>query len=439
MSGALQKLKVIADSVLPEDEGERATHLFFWLCTLLVASFALWSSFGRLDVVSAALGEVIPSSQVKHIQHLEGGIVRKILVREGDVVKKGQPLINLEPVASGADVEELHVRTRGLRAEIIRLEAEVSNAPTLVFPDDFTNANPDLVAQAKAYFKTRMRRMENQIAGQKDQIEQQERTIEEVSARLDNNRNQLKLLQEQISISEQLLKEKLSNRMQHLNLLKEASRLNGSIGEDSAGLKRIQAARKEALNKLGSIRGAFREKFQEDLEKKRREFKEYTNRQIKFTDSLDRTVLRAPVDGIVKSLYVATVGGVVAPGATVADIVPAGDKLIIEAQLPTQDIGYVHPGQTALVMLASSDAVRFGNLKGVVTNVSPDAIQNSDGVPFYKVRITTEKGFFERNGVKYGLVPGVRVMCSIRTGQRSVLAYLADPFLRSFQTAMRER
>ncbi len=433
--------EVSGDNSLPPTDGsdERATHLFFGLCTVLVLSFLLWSYFGRLDVVSAALGEVIPSTQVKHIQHLEGGIVRKILVREGNAVNKGQPLVNLEPVASGADVEELKVRTRALRAEIIRLEAEAGNAGSLVFPGDFAEANPDLVRQAKAYFKTRMSRMENQIAGQKEQIRQQERTIEEVLARLRNNRHQLKLLNEQIGISDQLLKEKLSNRMQHLNLLKEASRLKGRIGEDSAGLKRIQAAGKEALNKLGAIRDAFQEKFQEELEKKRRELEEFTNRQKKFTDSLERTVLRSPVDGIVKSLYVATVGGVVAPGATVADIVPAGDKLVIEAQLPTQDIGYVHPGQTAQVMLASSDAVRFGNLKGRVIHVSPDAIENPDGVPFYKVRITTEKSFFERNGVKYNLVPGVQVMCSIRTGQRSVLAYLVDPFLGSMQAAMRER
>ena len=107
--------------------------------------------------------------------------------------------------------------------------------------------------------------------------------------------------------------------------------------------------------------------------------------------------------------------------------------------MPTQDIGYVRPGQRALVMLASSDAIRFGSLKGDVIHVSPDAIENDDGMPFYKVRITIERDFFERNGVKYRLVPGVQVMCSIRTGQRSVLAYLTDPFLGSFQTALRER
>ena len=424
---------------IPEDDGERGTHLFFALCTTLVVAFFAWSYFGKLDVVSAALGEVVPSSQVKSIQHLEGGIVREILVREGDAVKQGQPLVNLEPLASGADVEELKARVTSLRTEIARLEAEVQGADAPAYPDDIRRDHPELVKQATAFFNTRRSRIRNQLAGQRQQIAQQERKIDEVTARLKNNRHRLTLLSEQIGISEQLLKERLSNRMQHLNLLKEAAGLKGIIGEDKAGLRRITSARKEALNKLGSIRDAFREKAQEDLEKKRREFEEFSNRLRKYEDSLKRTVLRSPVDGVVKTLYVVTIGGVVAPGATVADVVPAGDRLIIEARLPTQDIGYVHPGQTALVMLASADAIRFGNIEGKVVHVSPDAIDSPGGAPFYKVRIAIEKDFFERRGVKYRLLPGVQVMCSIRTGQRSVLAYLTDPFLGSFQTALRER
>ena len=140
-----------------------------------------------------------------------------------------------------------------------------------------------------------------------------------------------------------------------------------------------------------------------------------------------------------KSLFVATIGGVVAPGATVADVVPGGDRLIIEAKLPTQDIGYVHAGQVALVMLNSSDAGRFGSLTGNVLSISPDAIENSDGIPYYKIRISTNETYFQREKVKYRLVPGVQVTASIRTGQRSVLAYLTDPFLGSFRTALRER
>ena len=407
------------------DGKESSTHMFFVLCTFLVIAFFAWSYFGKLDVVSAASGEVIPSSQVKHVQHLEGGIVREILVREGDEVEKGQPMVSLEPVSSGADVKELNVRMTSLQVEIARLAAEAAGLKEPNFPEDIKKGFPDLIKEARAFFRTRMVRIRNQLAGQNQ-------TIDEVSARIKNNRQQLDLLNEQIGISKELLKDKLSNRMQHLNLLKEASRLQGKIDEDTAG-------RKEALNKLETIRASFREKVQEDLEKKRRDLQEYTNRQKKFADSLDRTILRSPVNGVVKSLFVATIGGVVAPGATVADVVPKGDRLIIEAKLPTQDIGYVHAGQVALVMLSSSDAGRFGSLIGKVLSISPDTIESADGIPYYKIRISTTETFFQRENVKYRLVPGVQVTASIRTGKRSVLAYLADPFLGSFKTALRER
>ena len=417
--------------VIPEqepanlDNKESTTHVFFGLCTLLVVSFFAWSYFGSLDVVSAAMGEVIPSSQVKHVQHLEGGIVREILVNEGDEVNKGQPIVSLEPVSSGADVKELNVRMTSLKVEIVRLAAEAGDQKVPKFPPHIEREFPELIKEAKAFFKTRMVRIKNQLAGQNQ-------TIDEVSARLKNNRQQLDLLNEQIGISKELLKDQLSNRMQHIDLLKEASRLKGKIGEDTA-------ARKEAENKLETIRASFREKVQEDLEKKRRDLQEYINRQRKYADSLNRTVLRSPVDGVVKSLFVETIGGVVAPGATVADVVPGGDRLIIEAKLPTQDIGYVHAGQDALVMLSSSDAGRFGNLNGKVLSISPDTIETADGIPYYKIRISTTETYFQRENVKYRLMPGVQVTASIRTGQRSVLAYLTDPFLGSFRTALRER
>jgi len=422
-----------------QDDGERATHLFFGLCAALVVAFFAWAAIGRLDVVSAALGEVIPSTQVKRIQHLEGGIVREILVREGDQVKRDQPIVALEPVASGADVQELRARTSSLRTEIARLESEAKGLAAPAFPADLARDYPELVAQATAFFNARKSRMESQLASQREEIQQQDRMIEEVSARLRNNRQRLQLLAEQINISEELMKDQLTNRLQHLDLLKEASSLKGKIDEDAAGLERAQAAKKGGLNKLDLVRDAFLEKAREDLEEKRRQLEEFANRLRKYEDSLKRTVLRSPVDGVVKTLYVATLGGVVAPGGTVADVVPEGDRLIVEAKLATQEIGYVHAGQEAVVTLASSDAVRFGQLKGEVILVSPDTIQGADRIPYYKVRIATERDYFERAGARYRLVPGVQVLCSIQTGTRSVLAYLADPFIRSMSTALRER
>lgn len=421
------------------EEGQGLTHLFFLLCAALVGAFFTWAYYGQLDVVSTAVGEVIPSTQIKSVQHLEGGIVREIMVKEGDAVKKGQPLMSLEPTASDADVDELQVRITALTADVARLQAEANGAAAPTFPKQLVEAHPQLVEETMALFNTRRQRIGNQLAGQREKITEQENKMVEVRNRIRNNRAKLKLITEQIGISNELMKDQLTNRMQHLNLLKESTSLKGQIADDQAGLRQAETAMKGAKNKLEAIRHSFQEKVREELETKRRSFEEYSSRLRKFEDSLRRTVLRSPVDGVVKSLYVFTVGGVVAPGGTVIDVVPAGDRLIIEARLPPQEIGYVQPGQKALVALASSDAVRFGQLDGEVVSVSPDTIETSDGQAFYKVRIATEKDYFQYQTLRYRLVPGVQVMASIRTGQRSVLAYLADPFINSARAAMRER
>lgn len=168
-------------------------------------------------------------------------------------------------------------------------------------------------------------------------------------------------------------------------------------------------------------------------------FGELTQRMQKFKDSLQRTVVRSPVDGTIKSLYVFTVGGVLRPGDPIADIVPAGDRLIIEAKLPTSDIGYIEEGQTAVIKLASADAMRFGGLDGNVINISPDTLVTPDGMPFYKVRIETEDDHFQRGSQKYNLFPGMQVMANIQTGQRTVLEYVLAPLLNSMDDAMQER
>jgi adhesin transport system membrane fusion protein len=145
------------------------------------------------------------------------------------------------------------------------------------------------------------------------------------------------------------------------------------------------------------------------------------------------------VNGVIKTLYINTVGGVLSPGDVVADIVPVGDKLIIEAELPTQDIGYVSTGQPAVIRLASADAVRYGKLDGIVTNVSPDTLVTQEGAPFYKVRIETKSDHFRKGSLQYQLFPGMQVIASIQTGERTVLEYLSDPFLSSIGDALGER
>ncbi len=224
-----------------------------------------------------------------------------------------------------------------------------------------------------------------------------------------------------------------------MDLLKEESNLRGGVEEDNSALRRAKASLNEAKATLKDLTYVFDENNRRQLDEAYASHGELSQRMQKFGDSLKRTIVRSPVDGIMKTLYVFTVGGVLRPGDAVADIVPGNDRLVIEAKLPTEDIGYVSAGQVANLKLASADAMRFGHILGEVLTVSPDALVNEDGLPFYKVLIVPENDHFERNGLKYNLFPGMQIMASIHTGERTVFEYLIDPLRSSMDDAFRER
>lgn len=415
------------------------SRLFLWLCAALVLAFLLWAAVGKLDIVSAAQGLVTPVTKVKNVQHLEGGIVREINVRDGDRVKEGQPLVVLEQTAQGSSVEELEVRINSLTAEVARLEAESETLPAPRFPEDLVRRHPELVAQAMDLFRARRQRLDSQQAGQRQNIIQAEQEIREIQARLASVRKALGQTREQIHISEQLLAEGLTPRTKHLALLREETGLAGKIDQDMAALPKAESVLVESREKLKRIGQEFVEEVQGDLNKKRQELEEFSQRMRKFADTLTRTVIRSPVDGVVKKVHVFTLGGVVKPGGDVVEIVPSEDRLIIEAHLPISDIGYVQAGQDAVVTLASRDAGRYGRIKGKVLHVSPDVFSDERGRTFYAVRIETEEDSFKRGSFRYRLTPGMMVIAYIHTGERTVLEYLLDPFLATMDVALTER
>ncbi|NDV22557.1 HlyD family type I secretion periplasmic adaptor subunit [Desulfovibrio sp. JC022] len=425
----------------PEYSGEvkGASHFFLFLCIAMCLGFLGWACFFQLDIVSQAEGEVIPSSRVKPVQHLEGGIIMKINVREGESVAKGQELVVLEATASDSTVDELEVRVTSLRVNIARLSAEDKGLEEPDYPKDIFKKFPALIKRSLKLFQTRKARVESDLLSEREKIKQREQDIKQITSRQRNSRNSLKLLREQIKISAGLLEDGLTSRYKHLGFLKEESKLKSAIEEDSAKLGKARSALAQAKADIGEIRNSYLASVREELQEDRREFDELSQRLRKFADNLSRTVIRSPVDGVVKTLYVVSIGEVVRPGMTIMDIVPAGDKLVIEARLPISDIGYVKDGQKAVVKLASSDASRFGNIDGKVVNISPDADSTDRGLTFYRVRIVTDKDFFEHDGNYYKLFPGIRVIAGIHIGTRSVMEYLLEPFMGSISYAMRER
>jgi len=414
-------------------------HLFFFMCMLLVILFSLWAYFGKLDIASVSEGKIIPSSKVKSIQHLEGGIIKEILVNEGDFVQNGQPLLYLEEIASGSSVEEINIRINSLRIDIERLEQEINGRETLELPADLAMAHPDLASQAINIFDTRRMRYQSEMKSQMEKISQREQDIREIETRIKNNKKSLLLLDEQVSISKELLKDNLATQYNHLNLLREETKLKSRVEEDTIAFERAQHSLNEEKEKREGITHIFRESAREDLKKAKQELEEFSQRLLKFKDSLTRSVIRSPIDGIVKTLYMVTEGGVIRPGMTIMDIVPVKDRLIIEAHLPINDIGYIETGQKALIKLASPEARRFGEIEGRVVNISPDTFSTQEGRTFYTIYVETENDRFEKDNLIYKLYPGVLVHVFIHTGKRTVFEYLLDPFLNTLGNSLMER
>jgi adhesin transport system membrane fusion protein len=422
-----------------QKEERVSSHLFLLTCIIACIAFSIWAWKSTLAIVSVAEGEVVPSSQVKTIQHLEGGIIREIQVREGQRVKAGQSLITLESTASGADVGELKNRITSLKIEIALHDAAATNISKPKFSINLITEHPKLIKEALQLFNSRQNSLNDEFEGQQAIIAQRQQDIEETTARIRNLKASLELQERQIKISEELLKDQLTNQYKHIDLLKEAAQLSGAIEENSVALRRAKSALRQASADKDRIRSRFSEDARTKLDLARRQLDEFAPRLSKFEDNLDRKILRSPVDGVVKTLHVVTIGGVVRAGDPVIDIVPEGDRLIIEAKLKPQDIGYVRSNQPARITLASSDAMRFDNLDGTVLRVSPDTIIGTDGQPYYKVRIETVRNHFRRGNNRYDLFPGMQVMAGIHTGERTVLEYLLDPFLNAGETAFRER
>ncbi len=432
---------------------------FFVLFSLMLILFFTWASLRSLPVVVRAPGEVVPASQVKTVQHMEGGIVREIRVSEGSLVEQGQVIANLDTTFMAADGADLQERLKSLHIKRFRLHAEKNKRETLDFSllnreelkiGKMSNGVDDIsistvypehrLLQEINIFISRRRQLERQLTIQLRLIDQHKFQQEEVRARITKNKNSRALIAEQVSISDKLLEASLSNRMSHLDLLRTLSNLDGNILEDEAILKRIQAMEKESQSRLALVSSVFYLSVREDLRDTQEQFHSLQQHLLKNMDSLRRTTVRAPVTGIIKSLYISTLGGVLPPGATIADIVPQKDELVVEAKLAPGDVGYIFTGQKVLVRLASVDGLRFNAVEGVVAHISPDTLVSPDGTPYFKIRVKAERSYFKNKvGDQFQWVPGLLVLCTVQIGQRTVLDYIFQPFIGPFSMALKER
>ena len=419
---------------------KRAAQALTLTVCAFVTTLCVWTYFGKLDRISFITGKVVPSLQVQTVESLEGGIVRDIHVNEGDSVKQGDPVVTLEAVSDAASIGELDARLVSLRIAKIRLEAQIARRKQLTFPDGLAESYPELVAVAEDHFTGWRERLRLDLGTQLEIVSQRQDQTHELDIKIESLDRELALATEQEKISQDLLEASLTSRMDHLTLQRNRSRLISDLSAAKAQRATAQSALREARETVNLLESTAIQGARSELDIIIRDLNELQNRMAKLVDTKERRILRAPIDGTVKSLSTFTQAAVIQPGEVAAEIVPEDDKLIVEANLPIADIGFVNPGMPVNIRLASSDAYRFAPIIGAVDRLSPDTFSDERGRAFYRIYISADIARFEnRHGETYTLVPGLQVSGGIIVGERSVFSYLAEPILRGINTAFRER
>ena len=406
----------------------RAAHALFGLCGLCCVAFTAFAGFHQLNISAKVMGRVVPITQTKRVQHLEGGIVQELKVREGDDVQAGQPLLVLERLQFQSDAREIDIHLAALQADIARLKAEAEDRDTPDFPPGFAEAHPKLAARTAAHQKVRRALLDSSLAMRRQRIEQARQTIRLYEVKVAKLKEEIGIMAKELAICESLVADELISEMNMLDLRREANDLQSDLDDARNHLSQARSAYAGAQEDLNRVLPLFHEEVAENLRTTRREYGEFIQRSHVSDDAFARTIIRAPVTGTVMSMRVDTPGEVVPPGATIMTIVPADDSLIIQAHMTIDDIGFVQLGQTADVHLPIHDRSRFGTLNATVTDISPDAFTGSDGRSYYLVRLATARTFFERKGNRYRLYPGMVLEAYVHTGRRTLLEYLLSPY-----------
>ncbi|MBC8337563.1 MAG: HlyD family type I secretion periplasmic adaptor subunit [Rhodospirillales bacterium] len=413
-------------------------RVFAWPVMIMLSLLVTWAFFAELDEVAVSIGEVVPQGKVRVIQHLEGGIVERLFVTEGDTVKAGDTLIQLDQSSTGTNKEELSVRLDSQHLVRSRLLAE-AEGKKLVFPPEIAAKRPTLAASQRQAFDARARELVSTLNVLKEQVKQRELEVQELTARQKAVNRNYKLARERLKMSASLLTEGLTAKMTHLELEAEVESLDGEMQSLKPSIPKVRAAVEEAKQRLREAQIRFRREAREELGKTEQEIARIREVLIRATEQGFRAEIKSPVSGVVKNLRFNTIGGVIKPGEPILEIVPTGENLVVQSRLNPTDRGYVSEGQKATVKISTYDFARYGGLEGTVIQVAPDTSMDENGQPYFRVVVQTSKNYLGREEGSLPIVPGMQATVDIHTGKKSVMDYLIKPVLKLRHEAFRER
>lgn len=416
------------------------TRTFVVALAALGAAGVAWAAAFEIDIRARGSGQIVTASQTQVVQNLEGGIVTDIRVKNGDVVKPGQLLVRLDPKGLQAELSDRRANAAGLKAAIVRLEAE-SRGQSPVFPTSLRASAPEVVRGEEALHRQRREALASQLDVLEAELSEKRAALAELKARVPSIKETLSLIEGQIEEMKDLVSSNSASPAEIVALRKEASaqRIQLTIAQES--IPGAQAAVAGAERRLREKRATFAAEAMAELSENRVKLMALEGAVEAREDQVARTAVVSPVHGVVKTLHVTTRGEVVAPGRTIAELVPVGDTLHVEGRISPQDIGFVTPGQPVDVRLTAFDHTVYGSLKGQVERISPDTVRDEQDpkMIYYRVIVRTEKNHLTGPTGKLSIMPGMIAEVDIQTGRRTVLDYFLKPLTRAQATALRER
>ncbi|MFO1257127.1 MAG: HlyD family type I secretion periplasmic adaptor subunit [Gammaproteobacteria bacterium] len=413
-------------------------HSILWISALFILVAIVWADFAVLDVVTVGQGKVIPSSNMQVVQNLEGGIIKDIRVKEGDVVERDQVLMVIDDTRFSSSFKENEVQLYALQAKMERLEAEAEGRD-LTWSKDLEKLYPGYVKQEYDLYTSRQKGLEVKLNILNDQKEEKEQELVELKGKKDQIEKSLELVKKELVLTRPLVKDGAVSEVELLRLERTVNDLTGDLNGTTLAIPRLESAIGGAKRKIEELIITSKTEAMSDLNATRAEYSKMTETIKAAKDRVNRTVVRSPVRGTVNQVKVSTIGAVIQPGAELIDIVPLDDTLLVEANVRPSDIGFLRPGLPATVKITAYDFSIYGGLKAVVEHISPDTITNEKGESFYQIRVRTEENsFLMKKGEQLPIIPGMGATVDILTGQKTVLDYLLKPILKAKQNAMRE-
>jgi adhesin transport system membrane fusion protein len=410
--------------------------LYFWVVAIII--FIVWANFALIDEIARGNGEIIPSSQNQIVQNLEGGIVQDILVHEGEIVKKGQILLKIDNKKSTSSYGSNIIRVEALQAKIARLKAE-SEGKNFKVSKELRSKIPNIVANEESLYNTNKRQLNAKINALKERLVQKKQELSEAKTALQHLKSAQEMIETEVRMTQPMVAKGVRSRIDFLKLQREANDISSKYDATRKSIPRLKSAIKEVQSSINETKYRYKSEAKVKLNESIAELRSLKENSTALKDQVTRTEVRSPMNGIIQTLYVHTIGGVIKPGEDLVEIVPDDQKLLVEAKIKPSDIAFIYFGQKAIVKFSAYNFSIYGGLEGKVVLISADTQTNDRGDVFYTVRIQTDKNYLTRGNEKLKIIPGMTVTVNIITGKKSVMDYILKPILKTKQYMFSER